>query len=251
MKSYRETLEPILRHAGSLALQLRREGLTTAVKPDGSVVSNADKAVSDFIIAALSAAYPTDGIVSEENPDLSGMQANRTWVIDPIDGTKHYVKDGQMFCIMVCLYDTDPLFSMVYYPVLGRWYWAEKGQGSYMKDRGKVRRLHVVPPHDPPRIMYGAECKHCIGEEGTKGIMKYFSKIMHGKLDCFLRSDVPYWDLCPPMLLLTEAGGVATDFSGTPVHYGHETPINPEIVAGHPLAVASALRVIQQRQGHQ
>jgi fructose-1,6-bisphosphatase/inositol monophosphatase family enzyme len=246
MKSYFETLKPVLKHAGDLALQLRNEGLHTEQKPDGTVVTNADKAVSDFMIAAINAAYPGDGVVSEENADVSGLRAQRTWVIDPIDGTKHYVKGGEMFCIMVCLFDDDLLFAMVYYPVLRRWYWAERGQGSYIKDHKGTRRLHVVPPHDPPRITFGAECKYRVGVEGTKGIMKYFSKIIHGKLDCFIRSDVPYWDLCPPMLLLTEAGGVATDFAGNPVHYTHDTPINPEIVAGHPIAVKAALAEIER-----
>jgi fructose-1,6-bisphosphatase/inositol monophosphatase family enzyme len=245
MKSYRETLEPILRHAGELALQLRREGLKLEEKADGSMVTNADKAVSDFLMAAIAAAYPADGIVSEEHPDMSGINAERMWVIDPIDGTKHYAQGGQMFNIMVSLVEKQPIFSIIYYPVLKRWYWAEKGKGAYVRNYHQVRKLQVPAPREPYRLVYGPGSPHELGEQGTLGIGKYFSKIWHGKREAFIRVNVPYWDLIPPTLILYEAGGIVKDFKGNDISFSHPDAVQPEIIAGHPQVVAHILSKIQ------
>jgi fructose-1,6-bisphosphatase/inositol monophosphatase family enzyme len=241
VKPYRETVEPILLYAGQLVLDLRAQGLQHTTKDDGTIVTNADTAASDFITAALLAAYPGTAVLSEEHPDLSGVRAEYTWIIDPIDGTRHFADGGNMFAIMVSLCDTQPLFSMIYHPAINRWYWAERGKGAFLRERGHVRKLHIRTPAEPAAVIYGQSCPYPVGECGGMGIAKYCTKIAQGKIDGFLRTNAPYWDLCPPALLVTEAGGVLVDFDGEPLVYTHADAVQPTLIAGHPRVVAQAL----------
>jgi fructose-1,6-bisphosphatase/inositol monophosphatase family enzyme len=245
---YKEKVEHILQYAGELVVEMRRQGLKTELKEDGTPVTNADKAASDFLTAALLAAFPGTAVVSEEHADTSGVGATHTWVIDPIDGTKHFAKGGDMFSVMVSLFDTKPIFSMIYYPVIRRWFWAERGKGAFMKDRGQVKQLRIQRPEDPPRIIFSPDCEFPIGVEGSRGTMKHFSKIVQGKLDCYVKGCVGYWDLVPPMLLVTEAGGVVVDFAGKPIELTNEHAMQQDVVAGHPAVVQDVLKQIKEHQ---
>ncbi len=235
--NYRETLTPILKLAGELIVELRKQGLQQERKADATLVTNADKACSDFLTAALLAAYPGDGIVSEEHADTSGVGARMTWVIDPIDGTKHYAAGGPLFCIMVARFDTQPIFSMMYYPILDRWFWAERGKGAFVQEKGTVTQLHVRTPSEPPFVVSSEDSPLRVGEPSTRGTMKYLSRVALGKLDCAVKGPVGYWDLVPPMLLVQEAGGVVVDYAGNEFSLTRPDAVQPEVIAGHPATV--------------
>lgn len=242
---YREKLEPILQYAGELALSLRKEGLKTDYKHDNSPVTNGDIAVSDFLIAALSAAFPGDAIISEEHHDCTDVHAERRWFVDPIDGTKHYVAGKDNWCIMVCLVEKDPVFSIVYYPVLNKWLWAEQDKGAWLRE-GKVTRQVRIRESHIPLVKHSSKAIHKHGEESSQGTMKHVFQLLLGELDCYVNSHIHYWDLAAPMLLITEAGGVMLDEHGNTPTLTDESLVLDHYVAGHPVVVKQVLDEIKK-----
>lgn len=245
--SYHEKLEQILVFAGDLALSLRKDGLHVEYKEDNSPVTNADHAVSDFLIAALQAAFPGDAFLSEEHPDTTGIAANRFWVIDPIDGTKHYVAGKDHWCIMLCLVEKTPVYSIIYYPELDIWYYAEKEKGAYRKVHGVEKQLRIRSPTVPALIHYSKSSPVHIGEESSRGTVKHLLALARGELDCFIQSEREYWDVWPPGLILQEAGGVIVDTKGKPLRVTPDQHFHQDFIAGHPAVVKLVVNQIKKR----
>lgn len=110
-----EFVSQIIRQAGKLALDMR-QGVAVMEKAPGDFVTDADKAVSRMLVGALSGRFPGDLIVSEEG-DRQQASPHRTWLIDPIDGTDHYMRNSQQFSVMVgILIDGVPRYGWVYVP---------------------------------------------------------------------------------------------------------------------------------------
>lgn len=230
-----------------MAQELRAQGLEHHIKPDGTPVTSADIAVSEFLTQELLAAFPDTKLISEEHADMSGASHALTWSIDPIDGTKKYLAGKDVWCVMVGLFDTEPVFGMIYYPDLAVWYWAERGLGAWMEDADGKRELALSAPEDPPRVMHAPECSLDIGERSSHGYMKHVRRIVWGKLDVYLRSGVGYWDLVAPALILTEAGGAVTDTDGKPLVYDDVDCVAHDVVSGHPKAVAAVVQALRER----
>jgi len=247
MSRYKDAVRAIVERAGHLAQELRAQGLQDHIKPDGTPVTNADVAVSEFLTQELLAAFPDTRLISEEHADMSGVAHALTWAIDPIDGTKKYLAGKEVWCVMVGLFDTEAIFSMMYYPDLAVWYWAERGMGAWMEDEHGVHDIRLPEPEEPLRVAHAPGCVPEIGERSSHGYAKHARRIIWGKLDVFIRTDVGYWDLVPPMLLITEAGGVVTDLTGKPLSLTAVDAVAPVVVSGHTRAVATVLEQIAKR----
>jgi myo-inositol-1(or 4)-monophosphatase len=243
---YLATVRAIVERAGHLAMELRAQGLEHHIKPDGTPVTSADLAVSEFLTNELLAAFPNTKVISEENDNFSGIGKGLTWAIDPIDGTRKYLAGKDVWCVMVALFDTEPIFSMIYYPQGPVWYWAERGTGAFIEDEKGVHELRLHEPEDPPRVQHAPECRTPIGECSTHGYMKHVRRIIWGKLDVYLRSSVGYYDLIPPMLILTEAGGVVVDHHGKPLRLDASDGVAHNVVCGHPRSIASVIDSIKR-----
>lgn len=246
--SYIERLRPIIEEAGHMALELRAEGLKIATKEDGSPVSNADEAVSEFLERELMAAYPHTRVVSEENNDLSGLGHALTWIIDPIDGTKKYVAGRDVWSVMVALVDTEPVCSMVYFPEANVCYWAERGQGAFVDIDGEVTRLTCPLPHEPLRLAHAPNYPCTIGVVGSHGFMKHARKLLWGRIDGYVRGPISYWDLIPPLCILQEAGAVCTDDEGNKLVFTREDCKQPTALIAHPSAHARVLAAVREHR---
>ena len=244
MSRYCDTVRAIVQQAGHLAVELRAQGLTHHIKADGTPVTSADIAVSEFLTQELLAAFPNTHLISEESTNLSGIGKDLIWAIDPIDGTKKYLAGKDVWCVMVGLFDTEPVFSMIFYPDLNVWYWAERGMGAWVEAGEGPKQLLMGEPAQPIRVQHATECTVKIGEKSSFGYMKHVRRLLWNKIDAYLRSSVNYWDLIPPMLLITEAGGVVLTFDGKPVGLTSPTAIAYDVVSGHPQAVANVIAQI-------
>ena len=246
MSRYYDQVRAFVERAGHMAQELRAQGIEHHIKPDGTPVTNADVAVSEFLTQELLAAFPDTQVISEETTDLSGISHPLTWAIDPIDGTKRYLSGKDTWCIMVALFDTEAIFSMIYYPDLATWYWAERGLGAWIENIGGRHELSIHAVATPLRVQYAPECTMQYGELSSHGYMKHVRRIIVGKLDVYLRSGVGYWDLVPPMLLLTEAGGVVVGLDGKAFTLNALDGIAHNVVSGHPAAVAEVLQNLKR-----
>jgi len=121
----------IARAAGQLALQMRKGDIGTESKSDESPVTLADKACEKLIVEELTKAFPEDGLLGEEG--ASREPANgRKWIIDPIDGTRDFIRGTGAWSVLIGLEEHGEVVAgFAYFPVHDKLYWAAKGQGAY------------------------------------------------------------------------------------------------------------------------
>ncbi len=123
-----------VREAGALSLRMQAAGFEQHNKPDGSLVTEVDLAVNDFLHKRLAKTRPAYGWLSEESPDnQSRMTARLTWIVDPIDGTRSFANRRSNWCIGVALVENGvPVLSCVYHPALERMYHGVAGGGALL-----------------------------------------------------------------------------------------------------------------------
>ena len=121
MKHELATLSDAMIRAGREAIRLAAEGFETHTKRDHSPVTSADLAVNQMLRESLSAAFPEDGWLSEETPDNSErLDKKRVWIVDPIDGTRSFVRGLPEFCLSVALVENGvPMVAAIFNPSTG------------------------------------------------------------------------------------------------------------------------------------
>src|SRR3954454_1139369 len=132
---YRQELDFALRvaaAAGENARQIRKNGVAAETKPDASPVTIADKENERLIREATEREFPDDGILGEEGACKAGSSGRR-WIVDPIDGTRDFVRGNRFWCVLVALVDheQESLVGVAHFPMLGETYWAIRGGGSF------------------------------------------------------------------------------------------------------------------------
>jgi len=232
-----EIAERLGRQAGSVALRYRDGDLRVELKADDEPVTVADRASSDIIVRGLREAFPDDIVISEENEDdLRRLEAERVWYIDPIDGTKDYIRGWEGFCVMIGLTVAHkPTVGVLYQPMGDRVYRAASGAGAWMQAPGEEpRRLRCSPIADVAEIRLVASKSHRGGQiddvKRALGIDTEFNigsvglklgLIALGERDLYVNPfpKCKVWDTCAPEVVLDEAGGRMTDLYGDPLRY--------------------------------
>ncbi|MEZ4402788.1 MAG: inositol monophosphatase family protein [Kofleriaceae bacterium] len=243
MTAYPRELEvaaALAREAGALAVAIRDRGpaaLGVEHKAGDEPVTVADRAASDLIIAGLRRGFPDDVIVSEEAADdLDRLTARRVWYVDPIDGTKDFIRGSDGFAVMIGLcVDARPVVGVVYQPTRDRLVTADPAGGAWMRagdapavrlavstiaDVGAIRlvasRSHRSPVIDDVKRRLGIEDELNIGSVGLK-----LALIALGERDLYVNPfpKCKAWDTCAPEAILVAAGGQLTDTVGDPVRY--------------------------------
>src|SRR4051794_38348199 len=144
-----ETAVEAARQAGQVALRYFDAGLAVEWKSDRSPVTLADRETEQLLRSTLHAAFPGDGFLGEEYGDTPGTSGYR-WILDPIDGTRSFVRGIPLWAVLVGLeYQGDLIAGIVDAPSLGHTYHALRGQGSYRDDR----RIRVSEEADLSRSL--------------------------------------------------------------------------------------------------
>jgi len=226
----------LAREAGALAVAIRDGGaLGVELKPGDEPVTRADKAASELIVAGLAAAFPADPIISEESPVPAGaLAAERHWFVDPIDGTKDFIRGSDGFSVMIGLVEAGrPVLGVVHQPTTGRTFFTG-ADGAMMDHDGAVTRLQVSDVRDAAaarlvasashrsddidrvKAMLGISDEHNIGSVGVK-----LALIAMGVRDLYINPQpkTKAWDTCAPEAILVAAGGRLTDLFGAPIDY--------------------------------
>lgn len=142
-----DVLMGAVREAGEAIARHYAEGARVYTKADNSPVTDADLAANAILIARLTAAFPDDAILSEEmQPDAAVNAATRCWVIDPLDGTAHFVARQPTFAVMVGLeIGGRPVVGAIYYPMTDECYVAVRGAGATVTRGGETLPLRFAP----------------------------------------------------------------------------------------------------------
>jgi len=222
----------ILRHYA------RGAAVRIEIKPDQSPVTEADLEANAAIVGLLRAAFPDDGILSEELPDGDErFGKRRVWIIDPLDGTRDFVARTDQFCVHVGLaVDGVAVVGAVFQPVAGRLYSARAGGGAHVDEGGGTppAALRVSRVADLADMRAGVSRLNATGRLGAclaatglagravpMGASVKYNAIARGELDLVINlSPVEMeWDTCAPEVVIREAGGQFTDGDGRPFRY--------------------------------
>lgn len=218
------------RAAGEVALKYYRQGFEVAIKSDQSPVTQADREAEQVIIRTIRSAFPDHGFLGEE----FGAQGNREvrWIIDPIDGTRNFVRHIPIWAVLLGLEERGEITAgVILNPVTGDLYAARRGQGAFANGE----RIRVSDLSTPERaLMVHASlnliCKAGVWDgfvrlveatERQRGFGDYldYALLAEGKAEIVVEADVKPWDLAPMKILIEEAGGRFTDFSGQATIY--------------------------------
>ena len=201
------------------------------------------------MVNAIAERYPDDAILSEERGG-SVSESGRTWLLDPVDGTANYMKANPMFCACVSVIeDGSVTHAAVAAPRLGDLYHARSGGGAYRETGGRetplrvsdTRRLEYAvagadlslqggKPQGPgvEKVLFGAWQLRALGSAAIRGAW-----LAAGYLDVSVGTRNTAWDYAPTVLLVSEAGGRATDLSGEPWSRSSEGLIATNAVLHH------------------
>jgi histidinol-phosphatase len=206
--------------------------LAIETKPDLTPVTRADREVELAIRSRLSLARPTDAIVGEEFGDQSG-RASRRWIVDPIDGTKRFIRGVPLFATLLALeIDGDLAVGVASAPAIQRRWWAARGQGAFADDRpigvSRVQRLSDAHlSHASLDSWFESERFEQLGVIArrawtTTGYGDFWIHLLvaEGAVDAALEPTAAIWDLAPLKIIVEEAGGRFTDFAGAPTIEG-------------------------------
>jgi len=201
------------------------------LKSDGTPVTVHDRATDERLAAALLAAFPDHGVLSEER-DRTAPGTDWTWVIDPIDGTSNFIAGVPYWCVSVALcLAGSPVLGIIEAPPLARRFTAVVGEGAWSTDVSGTRRLTVAGParlHDPatshvPGMYSGGAARDLAGDRvtlnarimGAAALDLAFVAAGVAPLSVTLAPHV--WDVAAGALLVTEAGGAVLGWGGEPL----------------------------------
>src|SRR5580704_18350816 len=121
----------IARRAGELALKIREGNIEVESKSDESPVTIADKACEKLIVEELSAAFPGDGVLGEEGASRESSNG-RKWIIDPIDGTRDFIRGTRAWSVLIGLEERGSVVAgFAYFPSTGEMFSAASGEGAF------------------------------------------------------------------------------------------------------------------------
>jgi myo-inositol-1(or 4)-monophosphatase len=239
-KNDAEFLCAVIHQAGALGLKLLRANVRHWNKADGSVVTEADLAINEFLHSKLQVERPDYGWLSEETPDdEKRLLCKRIWIVDPIDGTRSFVHKTDGWCVGVALVENGrPIISALYRPMIDELYFAVSGCGAWLNNKPMV-------PRDGPQLA-GAELlgtgraakllqPEVIGLDVPHiPLLLRLAYVASGQTDiAFSIGHKNDWDLAAGDLFMQESGAMLTTIDGATMMYNKiETWQNGMVAAG-------------------
>ncbi len=237
----------VARDAGAAIMEIYEKDFEVEYKEDASPLTEADVKANEIICTALQRLYPDIPIMSEENKEVDYEERKEWeyyWCIDPIDGTKEFIKKNGEFTVNIALIHKDtPVLGVVYAPALGELYKAKQGEGAY-KDDEKLpirhnsdpkKRLHVVAS----KSHFSKETQAFIDaldaeeiEQVSRGSSLKLCMVATGEADIYPRlAPTMEWDTAAADAIVREAGKMTFAFEPrTPLRYNKENLLNPWFV---------------------
>lgn len=222
----------IARRAGALALQIREGNIGIESKADESPVTIADRRCEKLIVEALQQAFPGDGLLGEEGANRESSNGRR-WIIDPIDGTRDFIRGTGAWSVLIGLEErSEVVAGFAYFPVTGEMFSAAKGEGAFCDGR----RIHAST------VTKKSEALICCNGLGfihrypfAPRLLDWLSDfwtvrsmggcldamlVASGRADVWIEAQCKPWDLAPLKIIAQEAGCVTFDFHGEDTIYG-------------------------------
>lgn len=227
-----ELAKLVTQEAGAMALDYQRRGVTAEAKADESPVTAADRACEKLIVDLIAREFPDDGVLGEEGANREARNG-RKWIIDPIDGTRDFVRGIPLWAVLIGLEENGRIVAgAAHSPRQGMLLWASKGQGAYANGA----RIRVSTHSEPENAVLAFNGFNKAGVEGFAArllpwIARFWAVrslggavdsmlLAQGQADVWIEPNAAPWDLAPLKLLVEEAGGIFKSFDGADTIYG-------------------------------
>ena len=252
--------------AGRAIMEIYASDFAVEHKDDRSPLTAADLAAQTVIAAGLAALPEVLPVISEEAIACAWdvrRHWQRYWLVDPLDGTREFVKRNGEFTVNIALIDHHrPVLGVVLAPVTGESYVAERGQGAWMRtDGGDWQAIRSRVLANPP-VVAGSRSHGGTGEALLEqllggsytalpmGSSLKFCLIARADADVYLRrGPTSEWDTAAAQCVLEEAGGAVLDLEGAPLRYNRgESLLNPEFIAVGDIDIDWAARLAKSEQ---
>jgi len=243
--------------AGKLLMERQKTGFTVSHKGATNLVTEVDVAAEQLIVARILESFPNHTILAEEN-HANTKRGSHTWIIDPIDGTTNYAHRYPVFAVSIGLEIEGELeWGVVYDPNLEEVFTARRGAGAFCNgaplrvsstaDLG-LSLLATGFPYDIRTSRANLEhffnfmlCSQAVRRGGSAALD--FCYVAAGRLEGFWEVELHPWDSAAGFLLVREAGGLVTDFSGA-----HGSIYHPQVVASNGRIHQEMLDVLSRAQ---
>jgi histidinol-phosphatase len=212
--------------AGRLAEEFQRKGVTVEEKADQSPVTAADRACEKLIVERLREQFPDDGVLGEEGSSRKGS-SGRQWIIDPIDGTRDFVRGIPFWAVLIGLEDQgDVVAGVACCPGQRSLTWASTGSGTWFNGE----RTHVSDRASPAQSVLSFNGFNKAGVALFDGLLPWVARfgavrglggafdatlLATGRADVWVEPDAQPWDLAALKILVEEAGGCFGAFDGS------------------------------------
>jgi len=249
MERLREAVIAIAREAATRILAVYDSEFAVQHKDDNSPLTAADLAAHRCIVEALERLTPDIPVLSEESaedvPGLVRREWQRLWLVDPLDGTREFVKRNGEFTVNIALIDDGvPVLGVIQAPVTGELWHAQRGVGAFRRDGEVDVPLHSRRPALAP-LRVAASRSHRdartdgfisrMGEVEPVGLGSSlkFCRLADGSLDVYPRfGPTSEWDTAAGQCVLEAAGGIVVDPKGRPLRYNQrDTVLNGDFLA--------------------
>ncbi len=221
-----------------------RSGLTIGLKGKHDLVTQADEAAEQEIIRVIKEAFPEDEILAEESAGDTALTDRRTWIIDPIDGTTNFAHGLPIYCVSIAMWEhRKPQTALVLEVNRDEWFTAEAGKGAWLN--GQKMSVSTIEKPEQSLLATGFPYRD-LGL--VDSYLELFKTFMHetqgvrrpgsaafdlclvaaGRCDGFFEYGLSAWDVAAGSLLIREAGGVVSDWTG-----GEDWLLGKRIVTGN------------------
>ena len=249
----------LTRDAGAAIMRVYASDFAVERKDDNSPLTAADLASHRVIVDGLRTLTPDIPVLSEESAEQAGWQErqhwSRYWLVDPLDGTREFVKRNGEFTVNIALIENHrPVLGVVYAPALDELYWASNGghagfstksQSGELRTRARATPLLVAGSrsHGDPRTQAALEKLGPLTLVPLGSSLK-FCRAARGEVDLYIRyGPTSEWDTAAGQCVLEQAGGRVVEMDGNPLRYNaKESLLNPDFLAcGDPAVDWAAL----------
>jgi histidinol-phosphatase len=215
----------VARRAGELTLRwFATSDVAIETKADGTPVTDADRAAEDWIRGQLARDHPDDGVIGEE-AGTTTTRSGRRWIIDPIDGTKAFVRGVPLYATLLAYEDDHgPSIGVIVLPALGQAVWAGRQRGCWFN--GQPAQVSKTPRIEGAYLVTSSfshwdeaallNVKRADMTLQTWGDGYGYALVATGRADAMVDPEVSLYDVAPMPVILGEAGGRFTSLSGEP-----------------------------------
>lgn len=243
--------------AGKAIMEIYDKDFEIIEKEDKSPLTEADTVSNQIIVTALAQHYPEIPIISEENK-LMDYEVRKEWdwcwLVDPIDGTKEFIKKNGEFTVNIALVHKNHVVAgVIYVPAFDKVFYAKKGEGTYLLDENRQPQKLTIRPlaedgvlrvvgsrsHRSQEVddyVKSLEDKYPNIEFVAAGSSLKFCLLAEGKADVYPRlAPTMEWDTCAGQIIAQEAGAVVNEYpEQTELVYNQQDLLNPYFIAAHP-----------------